>query len=222
MSQLTPSELVYLNGEQFAGAPGASRRARLVHSGQEVHLGELAKMTLASALLANLQAGSLRLTERVHSRWFGLMKKEILAVEVTGTPAEWPAGTLEAGLLAAAGSGEAARESGNLEQVVAAWLGIKYHDPFAEVVGHIPAGLAARGLASMTEERKLLAVSRSYEVPPETLALARDIEPLRAMLEQFQTARPQLWPLLLETLRKGVALRQAPREIDFIDAQNEH
>lgn len=222
MSQLTPSELVYLNGGQFAGDPRESRRARLVHSGQEVHLGELAKMTLASALLANLQAGALHLTERVHSRWFGLSKKEILAVEVTGTPADWPAGTLEAGLLAAAGSGEVARESGNLEQVVASWLGIKYHDPFAEVVARVPAGLAARGLASVTEERKLLAVTRSYTVPPETLRLAQDTSALRAMLEQFQAAHAHLWQLLVETLRKGVVLRQAPREIDFIDAQNEH
>jgi hypothetical protein len=222
LSQLTPSELVYLNGEQFAGPPGASRRVRLLHSGVEVRLGDLALTALASALLANLQAGTLKLAQREHSRWFGLSKKEILSIDPTGTPNTWPEQTLEAGLLNAASLGEVRKESGSLERGIFAWLGASFDDPFGELVARIQSGLAARGLLRVTEERKLLAVSRSYEVPPETLALARNVEPVKAMLEQFQTARPHQWPLLLETLRKAVLLRQAKREIDYIDAQNEH
>lgn len=222
MCLLTPSELVYLNGEQFAGEPRASRRTRLLHSGREVHLPELVQMALASALLANFQAGTLRLAERRLSRWFGLSKKEILSVEPTGASKDWPAQTLEAGLLAAAGLSEVRGESGNLERLVYAWLRTSYSEPFSEVVARIQAGLAARGLLRVVEERKIFSVSRSYEVPPETIELARQTDALIILLEQFQTARPQVWPLLLETLKKAVALRQGPREIDYMDVKEEY
>lgn len=219
LSELTPSELIYLNGESYAGAPGASRRTRLLHSGRVVHLGELVQMALSSALLANLQKGTLRLSQREHSRWFGLSKKEILSVEPTGVAGDWPRHTLEAGLLAAANFSEVKKESGNLERLIYAWLKTSYDDPFAEVVARIQAGLAARGLLKVIEERRLLVVKRSYEVPPETLALAQNTASLQGMLEQFQTARPHLWPLLLETLKKSVLLRQGLREIDYMDIE---
>ncbi|TLN16497.1 hypothetical protein FDZ74_07980 [bacterium] len=221
MSQLTPSELIYLNGEQFAGDPRASRRTRLLHSGRVVHLAELVQAALAGALLANVQSGALLLSQREHSRWFGLSKREILSVEPTATPHDWPAGTLEAGLLAAAAQGEVRKESGNLERLIYAWLKTSYDDPFAEVVARIQSGLAVRGLLRVNEERKLLLVVRSYEVPPETLALSRDTRGVTAMLDQFKTSRPHLWPVLLETLKKAVLLRQGLREIDYMDVQKE-
>ncbi|GAP13010.1 hypothetical protein LARV_00751 [Longilinea arvoryzae] len=219
MAQLTPSELVYLNGEQFAGEPRASRRTRLLHSGREVHLAQLVQAALASALLANLQTGTLLLSQREHSRWFGLVKKEILSVEPTGKSADWPAQTLEADVLAAAGSSDVHKESGDLARLIYVWLKTSYDDPFAEVVTRIQNGLAARGLLNVIEERKLLSVKRSYAVPPETLALAQDIKSIQNMLEQFQVARPQLWPLLLETIKKAVMLRQGLRETDLMDVE---
>jgi hypothetical protein len=219
LDELTPSELVYLNGEQFAGKPGASRRTRLLHSGRLVHLGELVQSALAAALLANFKAGTLRLSQRELKRWFGLSKKEILSIETTGKTGTWPEQTLEAGLLAAADLGEVRRESGNLERLIYAWLKTSYDDPLAEVVTRIQAGLAARGLLKVIKERRLLSVNRSYEVPAETLILARQTGPLDELLEQFKAARPQLWPLLLETLTKGVMSRQGMREIDYMDIE---
>ncbi len=219
MSQLTPSELVYLNGEQFAGAPGASRRTRLLHSGREVHLAQLVQAALASALLANLQARTLLLSQRERSRWFGLVKKDILSVEPTGKSFDWPEKTLEADLLACAALNDVRKDGGDLERLIYIWLKTSYDDPFAEVVTRIQNGLTARGLLKVTEERKLFTVKREFEVSPETLILAQNLDSLHRMLEQFQTARPQLWQLLLETLKKAVMLRQGLRETDFLDVE---
>ncbi len=68
---LTPSELVYLNGEMFAKKVLLGN-VDLIHSDEKVSLIQLGGAILATAILASEQAGALRLEVRERKGLLGL------------------------------------------------------------------------------------------------------------------------------------------------------
>ncbi len=80
---LTPSELVFLNGEQFAKKVTLGN-VDLMHTGEKVSLAQLTGTILAAAILACEQAGAFRLEFRDRKAMLGLRKvRELFTVPPT-------------------------------------------------------------------------------------------------------------------------------------------
>ena len=92
---LTPSELVFLNGEQFAKKAKLGN-VDLLHSDEKVSLSELGEAILAAAFLAGEQAGAFHLEVRERKATLGLRKvRELFAVPASNR-GNLPDGSLEA------------------------------------------------------------------------------------------------------------------------------
>lgn len=213
LQSLIPSEQVYFNGEKFAAAKGIFNKISLMHTSVQVNRVELAQHMLAAAFLANEQAGLMRLELRQKKVLFGLSSKTTLFADPTGQPPRWPGDCLEADLLAAAGRAA----NSEVGSIVSAWLGRNYSDPYDEVFGRAKMYLAGRGLLDMQEERKLkIFVSRSFSLPARSrdFIAAQPLEPLNALLQGCQSARPQVWQELLQQVKKAIDSRQEQIEVD--------
>lgn len=210
---LLPSELVYFNAEKFASTKGVFNKISLLHSDAQVNRVELAQHLLAAAFLANEQAGLMRLELRQKKVLFGLSSKAALYADLTGQPPRWTGACLEADMLAAAGRAA----NSEVGSIVSAWLGRDFSDPYDELFSRVKMNLAERGLLGMQEERKFkIFVSRSFSLPTETreFIAAQPLQPLTALLQGCQSARPQVWQELLQQVKKAVDSRQEKIEVD--------
>src|SRR5512135_2417894 len=95
-SYLTPSELVYLNGEKFAQKAGVFNKIKLMHLDLSVNDAQLVQKVVAAAFLVNEQVGTLRLEVRAKKALFGLASVQALYAEPCGVQHPWPEHTLEA------------------------------------------------------------------------------------------------------------------------------
>ena len=92
---LTPSEMIFLNGELFAKKVKLGN-VDLLHSDEKVSIAELGGTVLATAILACEQAGAFRLEVRERKATLGLRKvRELFAVPAKSREA-LPEGSLEA------------------------------------------------------------------------------------------------------------------------------
>ncbi len=152
---LTPSELVYLNGEKFAQKAGVFNKIKLMHLDMSVNDTQLVQMTVAAAFLANEQAGTLRLELKSKKALFGLASVQALYAEPCGPQPQWPPDTLEAILPAYAGRFKAEKNTNEVYSILYAWMGEDCMSPFGEVINRIQYGLGVRNLLGMREEKKL-------------------------------------------------------------------
>lgn len=77
-SLLAPSELILLNGDQFAREKRLGERVELINIDAAVDARELGEAVLAAAFLANEQAGAVHLEMRQKRALFGLRRYEEL------------------------------------------------------------------------------------------------------------------------------------------------
>jgi hypothetical protein len=216
--QLSPSELVLLNGEKFAAKAGVFNKVRLLHLDQDVDMVSLAQVCLATAFLANEQAGALRLEIRQKKALLGLASTQALYADPASQLPQWPANSLEAAMPAMASQEIANKHPAEVYRLVHTWLGKNFDSPFDEVLDRVKFALALRGLLEIKEERKLkIFVKRTYALPPETRALAasQSLAPVQQMLEACQQSRPQIWKALLEQVKKAVSARQEKQDVDI-------
>lgn len=213
VQSLMPSELVYFNAEKYASTKGVFNKVPLLHCELQVNKVELVQHVLAAAILANEQAGLMRLELRQKKVLFGLGSKVALFADPTGNPPQWEGACLEGSLLEAAG------RSANSEvaTIISAWLGADFSDPYTEVIDRLKVSMAGRGLLDMQEERKLkIFVTRSFSLPSEARAFIamQPLAPLNALLHGCQAARPQVWQELLTQIKKAVDSRQEQMDVD--------
>ncbi len=214
---LTPSEQVFLNGEEFAQKGGPFGRMHLMHLDQEVNGAQLAQMAVAAAFLINEQTGTLRLELRQKKGFLGLGSVQALYADLCGPLRQWPKLTLEADLPAAA---EHLKVQNNAEVygIVYNWLGADFASPAGEVIERIKGGLADRSLLGMEEKKKLkIFTVREYWLPDPTrlLAQTQPLAPVRQLFQQCEQTRPQVWKALLEQIKKAIAARQEKTDTDF-------
>ncbi len=215
---LTPSELVYLNGEKFAQKAGVFNKTQLMHVNLGVNMIQLVQMAVAAAFLANEQAGSLRLELRGKKALFGLTTVQALYAEPCGLLRQWPAETLEAVLPTYAERFKAEKNTNEVYAILYAWMGEDCMSPYGEVINRIQYGLGARMLLGMREEKKLkIFTVRSYTLPDATRALAQStpLAPVQQMLQQCEQARPLVWKALLEQVKKAISARTEQTDTDF-------
>lgn len=213
IQSLTPSELVYFNAEKLVSGKGVFNKISLLHTDLLVNRVELVQYLLAAAILADEEAGLVRLALRQKKIFFGLGSKTALFADPTGQAPRWNGPCLEADLMAAAGRAV----NSEVSSIISAWLGRAYPDPYDEVLGRLKANLAGRGLLEMQEKRKLkFFVSRIYSLPAESraFAAAQPLEPLTALLRGCQTTRPQVWQELLRQTKKAVDSHQEQMDVD--------
>jgi hypothetical protein len=164
-STFSPSEIVLLLGEHFAGAGSFTQgKEELLTGAATVALNELAREVLTVALLAMEHAGEIRIVNEKRKALLGLTTRQALVAEATGSRASWPAGSLEGEL----------RETINASRsevydVVYRWLGNDMASPERHVLDRVKRGLVGRGLVSREEKRTLkVFVSHTDTLPDAT------------------------------------------------------
>jgi hypothetical protein len=207
---LTPSELVYLNGEKFAQKVRLGN-TKLLHNDQDVGRVALVVAILRAALFTQEQYRTLRLEVRKKKVLLGLASTETLYADPVGPMPAWPEGTVEAALPPLAQHFYQPKGENEVINIIYAWLGQDAASPYELVLEKIKWGLARRGLLEVQEERKLkIFVSRKFICPLATLRLAAEqpLQPVFDLLNFYSQSRPDVWKESEEAIRKGVGSRQ--------------
>lgn len=214
MSPLTPSELVFLNGQLFAEKAWVGN-VSLLHTEAKVSATQLGQAMLAAAFLAADQAGSIRLEVRQKKVLLGLGKAEALFADPGDPAVVWPEQSLESRLRELADQWWHNGGRNEVAYVLYGLLGQDSANPWQDAVEMVKAGLAARGLLHKVEERKLKILTFShYELPESTSAmlLRQPIEPVQQLLAECQSARPPVWKLLVADIKKAIKMRTEQME----------
>jgi hypothetical protein len=199
-----PSELVLLFGDRFAGAGSFTQgKEELLTGNGTVAQNELAQNVLVVALLAMERAGEIRLAQEKKKALLGLMTKQAVVAEATGSRAAWPAGSLEGEL----------RETINgsrpeVWDVVSRWLGNDMRSPEGYVLDRVKRGLVGRGLVQREEKRTMkIFVSHSDSLPDATRALLAAESPDALLGLLRDGARGEMVDLLRKQVAKALNLR---------------
>ncbi|HEX8359536.1 MAG TPA: hypothetical protein VF613_05490 [Longimicrobium sp.] len=199
-----PSELVLLLGDRFAG-PGSFTQGKeeLLAGSGTVAQNELAQNVLVVALLAMEQAGEIRIAQEKKKALLGLMTRQTVVAEATGSRAAWPAGSLEGEL----------RETINgsrpeVWDVVARWLGNDMRSPEGYVLDRVKRGLVGRGLVQREEKRTMkIFTSHSDSLPDATRTLLAGQSPDALLRLLKDGARGETVDLLRKQVAKALNLR---------------
>ncbi len=207
---LTPSELVYLNGEKFAQKVRLGN-TKLLHNDQDVGLVQLVVAILRAGLFTQEQYRTLKLEVRKKKVLLGLASTETLYADPVGPMPAWPEGTLEAALPPLAQSFYQNKGDNEVINLIFAWLGQTVSSPYELALEKVKWGLVKRGLLEVQEERKLkIFVSRKFICPLATLRLAaqQPLQPVFDLFNFYSQSRPDVWKESEEAIRKGVGARQ--------------
>lgn len=213
--RLTPSEIVLLHGDRFAGEAGMLRgKTELLTADRKVSTDQLAEAALAAMVLGSEQAGGVRLEARTKKVLFGLMSRRTLYVEAAGGAAP-PEGTLEAGFRANLGTGP--RE---VDDVIHDMLEMDTSYPAEDVLDRVRAGLFRRGLLERDEVKKLkIFTSYVYRLAAVTPDLLREqpADPVRRLLDECERSRPEVWQLLRKHIGSALARRKEQSDVGGSD-----
>jgi hypothetical protein len=216
-SPLAPSELVYLNGESFAKKVMVGN-VKLLHSGNSVSVAQLGQAIMAVAILASEQAGAIRLEVRQKKALLGLRTVNGLYVVPTDFAAAWPAYSLESMVRPLAEQLQADKESNEVTNILYSWLREDTASPWQSSIELLKEGMAARGILTKVEEKKLMVLKVThYEIPASTTALVSQfsVEPYRQLLEMCENGRPEVWKLLDKQIKEAIRSRTEEADVDY-------
>jgi hypothetical protein len=212
---LTPSEVVFLNGEQFAQKVMLGN-IELLHNNEKVSLAQLGLAILAAAFLGCEEAGAFSLGIGERKAMLGLRKvREVYAVPGTAR-VRLPEDSLEAVLAGLAERFEV-RDNHTVQHLVYAWLREDSSSPWNSALDMLKAGMAQRGLLAAREEKKLkIFTITHYSLAEETPRLLRgqSFSPVKHMLENCAQSRPDVWKLLESGIKKAISSRTESQDSD--------
>jgi hypothetical protein len=215
---LTPSEVVLLNGEQFAKKVMLGN-IKLLNSDASVSFSQLGQAILASAILADEAVGNLLLEVRQEKATFGLRKVKKLYANPTPHRVEWQEYSLEHQLPEIAERFKNDDDSHQVSNLIYAWLRQDSSSPWQSTIEMVKSGLAERDLLEKTEEKKLKVLTVvNYSLPESTAELARQypVEPVKQLLENCESSRKDIWELLVKEIKKAIKDRtEQDDDIDF-------
>lgn len=213
---LTPSEAVLLHGDRFA-KPDTIRtlgETLLLDDARKVDAEELAETALATAVLANVDAGGLRIELRTNRHLFGLVKTRSIVVQGREATPSWPAGSLEAAVLSRRPESGTRKMSDLLYDV----LETDTAQPPLHALGLIKRGLAGRGLLDDEETKKLRVFTSIRQVPSATLRgadLAPHLQRAEELLAPWRE-RTEEWKYLLKAASEALGRRtEMDRDVDW-------
>ncbi len=216
---LTPSEIVFLAGNQFVPKGSMGDKYTLFGQDTVVSKRQLAIQLYAAAFLSEFGYGSIRLEIHDKKAMMGLRTVRQIMVEIGANPSVLPAPSLEASLRSLSEQLQTLRAAHDVKAVVSFFIKEDDADPFAKAMDLVKDQLAQRGLAQKWVEKKLKIFSVSkYALPPETAALASaQVEAIRSWMIQWQQAQPELWQLLTADIEAGIRSRQSRSDTDTSD-----
>lgn len=213
---LTPSEVVYLNGEMFAKKVMLGN-VDLLHSDEKVSLAQLVQAILAAAILACEEAGAFRLEARERKALLGLRKVRELFAVPTSPRETLPEHSLEA-TFADLATRLAPQNNNDIYTMLYAWLREDASSPWNTAMELMKAGMAKRGMLEATEEKrlKIFTITR-YTLPERTARLAKGhaVGPVQALLDNCARARPEMWKLLESGIKKAISARTESSDTDL-------
>lgn len=213
---LTPSEVVFLNGELFAKKVSLGS-VQLLHTEEKVSLSQLGQAILATAILAGEQAGAFRLEVQERKAMLGLRKVQKLFAVPTSPRMNLPEHCLEA-TFSTLTNQLALQDKNDIYNIIYTWLRRDTTSPSSTALEMLKAGMAERGLLEVTVEKKLkIFTSTIYTVPEWTARLVKGqaIEPVKALLENCSRTRPEVWKLLDSGIKKAISDRTESNDTDF-------
>jgi hypothetical protein len=213
---LTPSELVFLNGELFAKKVMMGN-VDLLHSDEKVSLTQLGQTILVTALLACEKSGAIRLEVRERKTMLGLRTaRELFAIPAN--PREnLPEHTLEATFSDLA-SRLTPNDKNDIYTMLYTWLRQDVSSPWNTVMELLKAGMVERGMLDATEEKKLkIFTVTHYTFPDRTARLVKgqSVGPVKALLENCERTRPEVWKMLEAGIKKAIRARTESSDTDF-------
>lgn len=214
---LSPSELVLLNGDQFAKKVMLGN-IQLLHSDTSVSISQLGEAILIAAVLAAESAGNFQLEIRTTKAMFGMRKVKILCGMPTFSPNEWPEYCLEAQLPQIAERLENEGESHQISDLIYIWLRQDSSSPWQSTIEMVKSGLAERGLLDAAEQTRLKVFTVvNYSLPESTAALASQIpiDPVRELLNNCENNRKDIWELLKKENKRAIKQRTEQDDMDM-------
>lgn len=213
---LAPSELVLLNGDQFAKKVMLGN-VQLLHSDTSVSATQLGQSILVAAFLAAEAAGNLRFEVRQGKAMLGLRKVSNLYANPTPQTVLWPEYSLEARLPGLAEQLKADQENNLVSSLIYTWLQEDSGSPWQSAIDLVKSGLADRGLLNRSEEKKLKLITvTNYTLPESTASLAANysIGPVKEMLNRCEHNRREIWDLLVKQIKKAISDRTEQDDFD--------
>jgi hypothetical protein len=215
---LSASELVLLNGDQFANKVMLGN-IQLLHTDASVSVSQLGQAILAAAVLADESSGNLRLEVRQEKAMLGLRKVKKLYANPTSYPVEWPQYSLESQLQQIADRFKNDDDSHQVSNLIYAWLQQDSSSPWQSTIEMVKSGLAERDLLEKTEQTKLKILTVvNYSLPESTFSMARQLpfEPVKQLLKNCESNRQDIWDLLVKEIKKAIKDRtEQDDDIDF-------
>lgn len=194
---ISPSEIVLLHGEQFAGGPGGSTAVNVPISGALVDAMQLARMILTAMVLSCEQAGSI-----------GLQAGGCLLV--TQGPirnVRWQKWSLEYRLHGIMSQGI----NRQLPHLIAQLWQQDFRASIDEAWIHartlVLQGLASRHLISAAPDFSNVGVAAALS----TLPTEETIEPLKHLFSEVSAQRPTIWATLQKDIATGINQRARRR-----------
>jgi len=213
---LAPSEVVALRGELFASSAGVLNSWQVVGREMKVSGPPLAQNMLAVAFLAMEQAGDARLVQDKKKATLGLREVDTLLVVPTGQSSNWPAGSMEARIIASANTRQASGRN-NVKDIVNDVLekdaGLVWD--WALRLAHN--SMANRGLLNAEVKKGILSSGLAhYSLTPAANAALAESNPaeIQQLLQSCQTDRPAFFQLLNKEIKQGFDSRKEASSSD--------
>jgi len=212
---LTPSEVVFLNGEVFA-KKATLGNVQLLHSDEKVSLNQLGQVILTTAILAGEQAGAFLLEVQERKAMLGLRKVRKLFAVPANARETLPEYSLEVTL-----SDLAFRlkpeDKNDICTIFYTWLRRDSFTPWNAALDLIKAGMEKRGMLEAEDVKRLKIFTETiYTIPERTARLIRgqSVEPVKALLDNCSRTRPEVWKLLESGIKKAISDRTESSDTD--------
>ncbi len=219
-SPLTPSELIFLNGEQFVKVRpewlGGGMKLQLPHTEIRVWNHEqLGQAILGAALLANEQTGTIRLEADYKKVFFGLFDTSTLFAVSEDKVVDWPHFSLESYIHRVLNQKRTKVSSIDIydwkrtevSSIIYDWIGRDRSDPWFTAIDRVKRGMEHRGLLKVETVGALF--RKRYVFSVAALAEQQSTEPVRQLLEECEQTRLPLWDLLRKQIKKAIKNRTA-------------
>ncbi|MFL7893754.1 MAG: hypothetical protein ACK2UM_01565 [Anaerolineales bacterium] len=214
---LSPSELILLNGDQFAKKVMMGN-IQLMHTDASVSYSQLAEAMLTAAVLSVESCGNISFEVRNEKAMLGIRKVKALYGLPTSNPDEWPQYSLESQLVQIAKKLAGDGESSKISDLIYIWLRQDSSSPWQSAIEMVQSGLAERGLLDATETTKLKVFKKvNYSLPESAAELASQLptDPIRNLLGDCEKNRKEVWELVIKEIKKAIKQRTEQDDVDF-------
>jgi hypothetical protein len=207
---LTPSEVVYLAGEQFVTFSNFLPGTYHTPCGVHVPTVELAERAYAAAFLAADKAGTLHLEIHSHKVLFGLWNVEVLYADPVSGASLYPPASLESQLTLLAGQLYKTKGRNEVWRVVYNLFPTNSYDPYAMANDLIGWVLANRNLLEVSWTKNRMGFTEAeFRLPLRTEDLAASrVNEVRRLLHEYQENQQMEWDLLVKGINKGLRARK--------------